>query len=120
MSQSLRSIDFSAGRRAIVERPQRAVAAQAVADQLFVSERAVDVAAGEISKLFTTFIEARRKAGLSTTVGHELLNDATEAQSALVVALEKVTALHGRGLALTRELGLPRMDFGDGGVKPDS
>lgn len=115
---AIRRINFAAGREAVQARPARAVAAQTVATQLFIAEKAVDSATGEVAKLMSILLEARREAGLSTTVGNPLLEDAAAAQTALVQALQRVSALHASGLELTEKLRLPRMDFGDSGEKP--
>ena len=117
-SSAVQSIDFAAGRRAVRDRPIRHAAVQAVAQQLFVTESAVDTAATEVGRLFAAMLEARRSANISTSVGQPLLEDATAAQAAIVEALQRVSTLHAAGLKLADSLGVPRMDFGDGAGKP--
>lgn len=110
---AVRSINFAAGRAAVAARPRRARAAHAIAQQLYKAEDVLDQSASELAMLLNTLICARREANISKTVGQELLDDAAEAQRLVIAGLQRVAALHAKGLKLTEEMGLTKMDFGD-------
>ena len=112
------AINFAAGRKALRERPAREAAAQAVADQLFRTEAAGVAMGQELAALFSSMLEQRAAAGLSATVGQELLAEATAAQALIVEAFGRLNRVHEGGLDLARRLGVTRSDFGDGGKPP--
>ena len=111
---AVRRIDFAAGRAAIKARPQREAAAQEIADQLFRCEASFDSGVSEVAALMSSLVKARRGAGLSITVGQEMLDETAEAQRLIVAGLQRLGTVHSKGLLLAQQFGL-RMDFGDNG-----
>ena len=110
----------AAGRRIIEARGKYVEAAQAIASRLFKAEGSLETAALDLNNLHTGLIEGRRAAGLSASVGHDLLHETSQAQAAVDAALAAVARVHHASGRQVKELGLPRLDFGQGGNKPNA
>ena len=74
-----------------------------------------ETAALDLNDLHTGLIKGRRAAGLSASVGHHLLHETSQAQAAVHAALAANARVHHASGRQVKELGLPRMDFGQGG-----
>lgn len=90
--------------------------AQGVADKLFATEEAVDVAMVRAAELITAMVEGRRALGVAATTGEVAQARAAEAIAALSEARRAVMASHAALANLAT-----KMDFEDLGApnKPE-
>jgi hypothetical protein len=97
---------------------EKALVAQRVANQLAVTENAIDGAMTETSALLTGLLEARRELGLSAVFGDEAAQKVTEALATLAAARKTVIEAHTELAELKLRAGIrTKLIVGD---KPNS
>jgi hypothetical protein len=72
----------------------KVLVAQGVANRLFATEKAVDVAMAEAANLMTALIDARQEMRLSAVVGDDTTTKVAQAISTLAEARRSVIAAH--------------------------
>jgi len=88
------------------------------ADQLFVTENAVDQALTEAGQLISTLTRLRVAAGVSAVVGDEAMQSVLEATASLGVARSAITRAHGQLDEVKVRLGCRTVAVGTGQDKP--
>lgn len=86
--------------------------AKGLASELHETERAVDAAILQATRLITTMIEARQELNLSAVVGAEAQAKAMGAVAALSEAREALVASHGDLAIVQRKVGLGAVAIG--------
>jgi hypothetical protein len=94
---------------------ERRIAAQAVADNLFAVERAIDHAIARCVRLTVSIPVATAQINLSAVVGQEAIACSASAFSALIEARQDIVAAHRELDATCAELGLRGSSFGNSG-----
>jgi len=90
----------------------RQTTAQALAEQLFAAEAAIDAAVTETASLIAIFPAARTEALLSAVVGQRAFHSTAAAVSALTEARGQLVATHQTLSALARSMGLETLAVG--------
>jgi hypothetical protein len=85
---------------------EKALVAQRVANQLAVTEDAVDAAIKETSQLLTGMLDARRELKVSAVFGDEAGRKVTDAIAALAVARQSVIDAHNELAELKLRAGI--------------
>lgn len=85
---------------------EKALVAQRVANRLFATEKAVDVAMTEAASLMTSFIEARSDLGLSAVVGDHATAKVAQAIATLADARRAVVEAHAELADLKVRVGI--------------
>jgi hypothetical protein len=73
----------------------KALVGQGVANRLFATEKAVDMAMIEAAKLMTSLVDARSELHLSAVVGDEATSKVAQAIATLAEARRAIVAAHG-------------------------
>ena len=103
----------------------KAVAKMRIARELAEAEASINAALLNQSRLFTTMITARQETGVAAALGQDALLRLTRSQQTLLNAGGDLARVHGRLLAIGKDLDVVRMDElcpGDGtqtGMIPD-
>jgi hypothetical protein len=97
---------------------ERQIAAQAVADNLFAVERAIDDAIARCVRLTVSIPVATAQVNLSAVVGQEAIACSASAFSALIQARQDIVAAHRELDATCAEIGLRGSSFGNSGQFP--
>lgn len=99
---------------------QRREAAESVAEALFAAEKAIDAAIATTATLAALMPTSRQAAHLSALVGQDAIMSAINTMQALAAAREGIVTTHKHLSVAQHDIGLSRVAFGDGAVKPGS
>ncbi|MGR4864583.1 hypothetical protein [Caulobacter sp. LARHSG274] len=97
---------------------ERRDAAEAVAEALFVAEKAIDAAIASTAALTTLMPTSREAARLSVMIGQDALLSAIETMRALGLARQNIVDTHKNLSQAQHDIGLSAVSFGGGGEKP--
>jgi hypothetical protein len=98
---------------------ERRIAAQAVADNLFAVERAIDDAIARCVRLTVSIPASAAQINLSAVVGQDAIASSARAFSALIQARQDIVATHRHLDTTCAQIGLRANVFGNsGGTEP--
>ena len=96
---------------------KRRIMANKVADQLFVTEAAIDGALGQIAALAGLLPHARMESNISAVIGQTAFESIARSLTALTEARREIVDTHHRLVEMQNAIGLRNVSFG-GGEKP--